>query len=75
LTEANEKIAEINKRYKERLGELEFTRQENLRLKRLLKTELQMFEQSINSLPVAKNGSKKGQSQPAAPEPDSQKLN
>ncbi len=75
LTEANEKIAEINERYKERLGELEFTRQENLRLKRLLKAELQMFEQSINRMPVAKNGSKKSQPQAAAPEPDNQKLN
>lgn len=75
MMEANEKIAEVNKRYEERLGELERSRQENLRLKRLLKTELQMFEQSISSLPVAKNGSSKRRTQAAIPEPESSKLN
>lgn len=55
LLDANSKISEVNNRYKEMLSELEHSRQENLRLKRLLKTELQAFEKSINKLPVAKN--------------------
>ncbi len=75
LTEANERIAEVNKRYKGMLAELEHSRQENLRLKRLLKAELQMFEQSISSLQVAKNGSKKSRSQANIPDPQSAKLN
>ncbi len=75
LTEANERIAEVNKRYKGMLGELEQSRQENLRLKRLLKAELQMFEQSISSLQVAKNGTKKSRSQANIPDPLSAKLN
>jgi DNA repair exonuclease SbcCD ATPase subunit len=75
LTEANERIAEVNKRYKGMLSELEQSRQENLRLKRLLKAELQMFEQSISSLQVAKNGTKKSRSRANIPDPQSAKLN
>ncbi len=75
LTEANNRISEVNKRYKDMLGELEHSRQENLRLKRLLKAELQMFEQSISSLQVAKNGTKKSRSQENIPDPQSAKLN
>ncbi len=75
MIEANAKIAEVNTRYKDRLSELEQSRQENLRLKRLLKTELQMFEQTISALPVGKNGTKKRRAQVAIPDPESTKLN
>lgn len=75
LTTANTEIAEVNKRFNEMLGELEQSRRENLHLKRMLKAERQMFEQSINSLPTAKAEAKEGSRLSEMADQDNSKLN